>query len=570
MGKLIVNVQADFLSSEGFGNIRYHSGKLQYFNVSSNEWVDIEATTDNKLAVNLSSQPMQKMNLAVDVENKCYKIIFKEPNDTVLDGQLLVAVDGIKFIRKLGSEPADVNDGILVLDYKRKEFSNYEHKVYSDKSFIPNNGENWFYKAFPYSTNGVISSSSMNVANTIFKDYYLYGFKIDQNESDPSSMISYLDDCDNTYFQPAHMDYALGKFNYGDWKDVWFIQKIKPCMLKYDGTVDYELNPNDYSKKINGTDSDIANPAYEGNVMVGIPKVYWKIVDNGDDTANIYISNKKVDDDFVCWSHIDNNDNEIDYCYMSAYNGCKINNRLRALSGVIPLSNTSAVSISSLVSANNLDNNNIWEFDTFSDRLLLILLTLMIGKSTDAQAVFGKGNCNSYNSPTKTGFVKSGTMDSKGLFWGSQDKKSGVKLFGIENLWGNVWRVITGVIGDHGTLKVKMTYGQSDGTTVDGYSFDGEGYTELFDFSSNVGYSSDCVRKMRFTEKGMFPEVLGGSTTTYYTDLIGYEDSGVNFLSMGGATSDGDYTGLFSLDLATLPTYVDWWIGAALSCKPFA
>ena len=83
-------------------------------------------------------------------------------------------------------------------------------------------------------------------------------------------------------------------------------------MLKYDGTVDYELNPNDYTKKLDGTASDVANASYGGNAMVGIPKVYWKIVDNGDNTANIYICDKKLDDDFHCWSHIDNNGNEID------------------------------------------------------------------------------------------------------------------------------------------------------------------------------------------------------------------------------------------------------------------
>lgn len=39
-------------------------------------------------------------------------------------------------------------------------------------------------------------------------------------------------------------------------------------MLKSNGTVDYYLNPNDYSKKEDGiTNSDVANALYDGNTM---------------------------------------------------------------------------------------------------------------------------------------------------------------------------------------------------------------------------------------------------------------------------------------------------------------
>jgi hypothetical protein len=84
-------------------------------------------------------------------------------------------------------------------------------------------------------------------------------------------------------------------------------------MLNYDGTVAYELDKNDFSLKVDGTPSDITDSSFEGNVMIGIPKVYWKIVDNGDNTANVYIANKRIDDSYHCWSHIDNNGDEIPY-----------------------------------------------------------------------------------------------------------------------------------------------------------------------------------------------------------------------------------------------------------------
>lgn len=37
-------------------------------------------------------------------------------------------------------------------------------------------------------------------------------------------------------------------FSYGDWENAFFMPR--PCMLKYDGTVDYYLDPNDYTKRV--------------------------------------------------------------------------------------------------------------------------------------------------------------------------------------------------------------------------------------------------------------------------------------------------------------------------------
>ena len=569
IGKLSVDISADFLTSGGFGNLRYYNNTLQYYNISTSAWVDIEATADNKLVINLSPQPMQKMNLFVDVDNQCYKMVFKEPQDTVVDGQLLVTVEGIRFVRKLGSEPTDVDDGTLVLDYKRREFGSYTHKTYLDTSFTPNNGENWYYKAFPYSTNGFISNSSANVSSCTFKDYYLYGFQINQSESDPASMITYLEDCDNAYYEPVHMDYNTNSFNYGDWADVWFIKNLKPCMLKYDGTVGYELDKNDYTLKADGTASDIANTSYAGNAMVGIPKVYWKIVKVSTNVAKIYFSNKKVDSNFKCWSHIDNNGKEINYCYMPIYNGSLVSGKLRSLSGRTPMASQTATTEITYAKANNTGSNVIWYTELFNDRMLINLLLLLIGKSTDTQTVFGAGNNNSYVSDSNTGVLSTGTMNTKGLFWGNQDNVSGVKVFGIEHWYGNIWRRIGGWINNKGTQKIKMTYGQSDGSTVDGYNTDGSGYITISGATPS-GTSGGYISKMLFSQYGVIPITSSGSSTTYYCDGLWFDNSQVDYACVGGASDSASLVGaLFSaLNAAASFAYVT--AGAALSCKPLA
>lgn len=75
----------------------------------------------------------------------------------------------------------------------------------------------------------------------------IYGYHIDSSEYDSDKAVTYL--ADAIGMTPAKM--GDSEFDYGSWKNAFFMPK--PCMLKYDGTVDYYLDPNDYSKK-NGWD----------------------------------------------------------------------------------------------------------------------------------------------------------------------------------------------------------------------------------------------------------------------------------------------------------------------------
>ena len=97
----------------------------------------------------------------------------------------------------------------------------------------------------------------------------VYGMRILRDESVPSAKVVYLED--NTEFNPAYMDFTNGTFNYGSWENAFFMPR--PCMLKYDGTVDYYLDPNDYTKKEDGTASDIEDVSYQGNAMMEWPKI---------------------------------------------------------------------------------------------------------------------------------------------------------------------------------------------------------------------------------------------------------------------------------------------------------
>lgn len=567
IGKLTLNVSADFLTSGGFGKLRYYNGKFQYYDDATETWIDAQATQDNTLVVNMTPNAMQFIMGIYDYEIGHYKLKWLEPEDTVVDGQVICVVEKVVIRRKLGSAPLNENDGDLVKIVEREDFGGQSNYWYTDISLTPDLGNTYYYKAFPIATTGFANTSNQNEVGILAKDYYLFGFTLDQNESDPMSMISYIED--NKKFRSAYMNYAQDKFNYGDWEDSWFIKGIKPCMLNYDGTVAYELDPNDYTKKKDGANSDVANQNFQGNAMVGIPKTYWKIVDNGDDTANIYFSDTKVDDSFVCWSHIDNNGNEIPYCYMSIYNGSLVNNRLRSLSGKSPMANATRTQEINYVKANNLTNLIIWYTEIFSDWMLINLLLLLIGKSTNTQVAFGAGNNNSYVSDQNNGIKVSGTMNDKGLFWGNQDNVSGVKVFGIEHWWGNIWNSCAGWTSDKGTQKVKMTYGQSDGSVVDGYNTTGAGYVTVPDATlsgTSGGYISNC----KFDEHGLIPKQVSGSATTKYCDGLWFSNGQANYAAVGGGSADGLRVGLLCSGLGDTASATAWNLGAALSCKPLA
>ena len=303
--------------------------------------------------------------------------------------------------------------------------------------------------------------------------------------------------------------------------------------------------------------------------MVGIPKVYWKIVDNGDNTANIYICDKKIDSDFHCWSHIDNNGNEIDYCYMPIYNGSNVNSVLRSISGKAPMVNKTATTEITYAKSNNTGSDIIWYTELLNDRMLINLLLLLIGKSTDTQTTFGAGNNKTFVSASNTGIKESGTMNTKGLFWGSNDNVSGVKVFGIEHWYGNMWRRIGGWINDKGTQKIKMTYGQSDGSTVDGYNETGSGYISIGGATPS-GTSGGYISKMLITDNGLIPTIVSGSATTYYCDGLWFDNSQVDYACVGGNSNYASLVGALSSFLESTASAAYVTAGAALSCKPLA
>ena len=162
-----------------------------------------------------------------------------------------------------------------------------------------------------------------------------------------------------------------------------------------------------------------------------------------------------------------------------------------------------------------------------------------------------------------------GTMNTKGMFWGSNDQTSGVKVFGMENVWGNLWRRTAGWINANGTQKVKLTRGTHDGSTATDYNTDGSGYKTIAN-ATPAGTSGGYISSMKTEAFGRLPVTASGSSSTYEADGMWYNNSQVNYACVGGGWYNGLLVGPFYADLNGAASNSYSSVGAALSCKPLA
>lgn len=429
-----------------------------------------------------------------------------------------------------------------------------------------------------YSTGTKIGSVTVDGVET---DFYVptvshnYGFHIDGSESVPSAKITYL--ADAVGMEPAKMDYTNDVFDYGSWKDAFFLPR--PCMLKSDGTVDYYLDPDDYTKKADGTASDIANDAYDGNAMMewgkNGRKIWYKIVpDANDDTsASVYIADYQVDEGYVDYSFHSFDGASHNHFYTPIFNGwLDTNNKLRSISGKQVMASKTATNEVTYAENNNPANTPIWNIEQYCDIVLITLLLWLMGKSTNTQDVFGNGISSGSQAGCEA--YRTGSLNNKGMFYGkdgSVNTTTAVKVFGMENFWGLQWRRYQGHLLIGGSQYVKMTYGQEDGSTADGFSLAGTGYINKG--HQPTGTSGQYLKTQEYDSMGFYPKNANNtdaSATKYYCDGLWFNNSGTRVPLRGGYSPSGALDGASAVALDTGASYARWDIGASLSCKPLS
>ena len=286
-----------------------------------------------------------------------------------------------------------------------------------------------------------------------------YGLKINKNDSNPATRCTYLFDA--VGMTPAAMNYSTGAFDFGDWGDVFFVKNNYPAMVRYDGTEDYKLDPNDHTKKADGTTaSDVANTAYGGNAM--------SVFDGSGDKGKIWlsqfeignyeymiISNVQYDESYNDDAYVREDGSHADKLYYPMFGGSYDGTRIRSLAGQTLMYNTNASTEITRAKA----NGNGWNIGSWSKRNLLDCMLKIMSKTDNSQTAFGQGQTSGYvnDASQNYGHLATGTLTNKGQFFGYKDTTHEVKVFYIEKWWGNRWDRINGLLMVGGEILAKMT-----------------------------------------------------------------------------------------------------------------
>lgn len=491
--------------------------------------------------------PSNCKNLEYEKSGTSVSLKWSDPQDTVIDGQYLSSWGGTLVVRKADSYPTSPTDGTVIVDNKNRD-------AYASTAFVdvvPDTEHEYYYRAFPYSVNGVYNLDSHNNFGAI-----VYGFYIDTLDPNPATRVHYIED--NANFNPGRMNYTSGVFEINEWKDAFFVKRNRPVMLKNNGSVDYELHPTNLALRADGEASDIANDAYAGNAMSGIPLCWLKIT-NEATKITVRVSNKQVDSSYKAYAHTNKDGDIVPEIFLPIYEGSMISNKLRSLSGKAPQQGTTSATERTAATANGA----YWFTRDLSSEMLIRILLILISRSTDSQKCFGNGH---YSGGSQASHLHTtGAGNEKGQFWGSTGNEV-VNIFYMQNWYGDRWDRIAGWINDNGTQKIKLTYGTQDGSTTTGYNENGAGYIAigLAPSGTSGGYISKCTAN----EYGIFPHVFSGSSSTYECDGGWFNNGQVNYALVGGGCNHGLIVGAFASTLHNAPSLSDWSIGASLSCKP--
>lgn len=544
-------------TTENLGLFKYDpvADKKQKFNITkslNNNFDKIDSAVGD-IASRAGIPPSNCKNMRIKKDGTTVKLNWKDPSDTVLEDLTLCTWAKTIIVRKAGSYPKNEKDGVVIA-------TNTVRNAYNTVALVdelPDEDNDYYYGAFPVSVNNVVN---LNTSNT-FGQSEVYEFVIDDNNANPKGCISYPEGSINEKFTPAGMDYASNVFDYGSWADAFFMQLFKPCMLKYDGTVDYYLDPNDYSKKLDGTASDVSNTAYGGNAMVEIGQIWIEeFLLNG--KIHVRIGNKKFSDNADCYTHQKKDGSYCKNIYRGLFDGANVSNKIRTIAGQNMCKKVAGDTQMAYAKANGAG----WNVDEYSLRRLINYLLLLIGKSTDTQSVFGTGRYTGFVNESNTGQIDAtGTLKDKGMFYG--DNNNGlVKVFHIENWWGNIWKFTNGVIQKNGKLLYKMCEGTNDGSTVENYNTTGDGYIDS-GVTLPGTISQLYIKKMQLVPHlGLVPtNEAGGSSSTYYCDGMWSNSSVVGFARFGSNPVGGLLVGPFSFDVNIPVSHSNWHSGVALS-----
>jgi hypothetical protein len=344
--------------------------------------------------------------------------------------------------------------------------------------------------------------------------YSTMAVRIDVLDSNPSTSCVYMIDAADMTPGSDDWDEFFGHY---------------PVMLK-DGVEGKKLQRNDFTKYEDGTTADITS-GNEGDVMIAFPRCGLKfdmsgryltitMTDNPNASGYSYMAHKR-------------GDTLKDKFYLGTYKGSLVSGKLRSLSGKsTPTAPNKMSEYRNYAHANGApDGNGGSGYDQSAWYQLIYRQCMYIlkYKNLNSQSAVGMG------ATSLLGNKVTGGTNTKGMDWGETTGEQQVKLFGIEDFWGNVWEWIDGFYCDNDFHILTATEGFNDAGTnyID---------NDALVYGMDIGYMNQCGGDVNF---GFLPADISGSATTYFCDQsMLYRDCIIRF---GGMYNSHSEAGAFNL-----------------------
>lgn len=255
----------------------------------------------------------------------------------------------------------------------------------------------------------------------------IYGFIEHMDVLSPTARIEYIGQ--NKDFTPISLNKGTGTMTLNSWADFPIIVANKPWMVRADGTPDYRLDENDYTKKEDGTASDVSNTSYNGGAFSWLAKIYKQEYMLGNDRVVKFSMRER--DGFEPIGFKDPSNNVLEGVWIPMFYGSILG---------ADTSTPKMVSLAGLQPCyNNTTDKEHTAIANFSSRAAFLGggivqtitdLLIMFAKSTNSQEAYGYGNSSGYDaSLAPTNGVKQNAVVGGGQFYGTKDAKSLNKSF---------------------------------------------------------------------------------------------------------------------------------------------
>lgn len=500
--------------------------------------------------------PSNMRSFSVQPADGKVKIKFLEPEDTIIDGQLICTWKGVKIVMKEGDYPESETDGTEILDCRTA--GQYAKDAFEYGGLT--NDTTYYFQAFPYSDYNIYNRNAANRKAATPSKSLIYGFKEYFGILDSESRIVPTDT--NADFTPMRRK-SDGTQDYGSWTGFPLLEANKPYMVNKDGTVDYPLSETDYTKKSDGeTASDVANASYAGaGAFSWLKTTYCKETYGTDDVGDFrhvqfaFDNSHDQTSDFEPYAFMWDENTVLEGLWIPMF---YMSDSGMTISGTQPIYGKTTDQERSIIQGISPRAVHLGGPVMNFLRDIAYLLT----NSTDIQKHWGEGCMSSYVNSSPLYGVKKNAVVNGGQFYGCDGGNTLNKAFhsiviqSFQQLLRDPMTILSS-----GKLLVTPYYSK--------YSLTGDGYIDTrltFASSSTWRYASKLTHVDKFGSVHLDDNL--GTTATGCCDGQYYNASGVRVGRRLGNACDGLAGGPGYLYLDCEGSVATWYCGDGVLLNP--